>query len=369
MSSSQASGNDGVQAGDLGSLLSSSFRISDKPGKGLCDLPVEILEKICRYLLGDQLLEFDSPTFKTKISGPGFTCYRMPFPQDVDAASERYEAVRLDTGADAKTSPWDAASSSIQDLAVANSWGGTELIPPHIMLKFTKDMCVTKVDLAAMATCRKLRVPAVRMFWSTNTFSFEDPVIFRDFIGYHGLDVMRQVHHLNILFHPIMNLARWWNAAFDQRGKSALKVFPNLDTLHVTLTPRCDGKEPWATLTKVCAIPVLKFWKANLSHVPLTIGRALYEKWGDPAFAFDMMKTFLFGLATGDSFLEDVQWQLSHGLTAERGQLLATAYGDSVYWNPAVFPYDAPKFPFPMEIADMETDLPVAEHSDDEDSD
>ena len=275
----------------------------------------------------------------------------------------------LDTGAGAKISPWDAASSSNQDLAIANGWAGTGQIPPHMQIKFTKDMCVTKLDLGAMAACWKLRVPAVRVFWSTNIFSFENPAIFRDVIGYHGLDVLRQVRHLNILFHPIMTLARWWNAAFDRRGKSALKVFPNLDTLHVTLTPRCDGKEPWATLTKVCTIPVLKFWKANLGHVPLTIGRARYEAWGDPGFAFDMAKAFFFGLTTGDSFLEDVQWQLSHGLMAKRGQLLDTAYGDSVDWRPSVFPFEAPKYPFPLEIADMETDLPVAEHSDDEDSD
>ena len=83
MSSSKASDKYGVQAGDLGSLLSSSLKISDKPGKGLCDLPIEVLEKICRYLIGDQMLEFDSPISTTKRSKAGFFCYRMPLPQDV----------------------------------------------------------------------------------------------------------------------------------------------------------------------------------------------------------------------------------------------------------------------------------------------
>ncbi|MDI1489987.1 MAG: hypothetical protein OHK93_001186 [Ramalina farinacea] len=215
MPPSQTSEKDGVQAGDLGSLLSSSLKISEKPVKGLCDLPVEVLEKICRYLLGDQLLEFDSPTFETKRPRPRFTCCRMPLPQDIDAASERYEAVRLDTGAGAKISQWDATSSSNQDIAVANSWAGTEMIPPHMQIPFTKDMCVTKLDLGAMATCWKLRVPAV----------------------------------------------------------------------------------------------------------------------------------------------------------PKRGQLLNVAYGDNVDWRPSVFPFEAPKFPFPLEIADMETDLPATEYSDNEDSD
>ena len=368
MSPSQASEKSAVQV-VLGPLLSSSLKISDKPVKGLCDMPVEVLEKICRQLLGDQLLEFDSPTFETKRSKLSFTSYRMPLPHDIDAASERYEAVRLDAGAGAKISPWDAASSGSQDIAIANNWAGTALVPPHMQLQFTKDIRVTKLDLGAMATCWKLRATAIRVFWSTNIFWFENPVIFRDFISYHSLEILRQIRHLNILFHPIMTLARWWNAAFDRRGKSAIKVFTNLDTLHVTLTPRCDGKEPWATLTKVCAIPVLKFRKANFSHVPLTIGRARYEKWGDPELARDMMKTFGFGLATGDSFLEDVQWQLSHGITAERGKLLVVAYGDTVDWRPSVFPFEAPKFPFPVEVADMEMDLPAPEHSDDEDYD
>ena len=277
--------------------------------------------------------------------------------------------VPLDTVADANISPWDAATSSSQDLAVANSWAGTEMIPPHMMIEFTKDLFVTKLDLSAMATCWKLRVPAVRMFWSTNTFSFEAPLLFRSFIGYHSMDVLRQIRHLNILFHPIMTLARWWHRAFDQPGKSALQVFPNLDTLHVTLIPRYDGGEVWATHTKVCTIPVLKFWKANLSHVPLTIGRARYQGWENPEYTEYMHKSIMFGLASGHSFLEDAQWQLSHGLAAaEKGQLRTAAFGDSVNLYSA-FPYPEPKYPFPREIEDMETDLPVAEHSDDEDSD
>lgn len=80
-----------------------------------------------------------------------------------------------------------------------------------------------------------------------------------------------------------------------------------------------------------------------------------------------MNKSILSGLASGHSFLEDAQWQLNHGITAEKGQLRA-AFGDSVDWDPWSFPYSYAKKTFSREIADMATDLPVAV-DDDEDSD
>lgn len=228
-----------------------------KPRKGLCDLPTEVLEKICRCLLGDQLLEFLSNTFRVETSSPRFACHRIPIAQDVHAASERYEAVRLplDTGAGALFSPWNAASSSNRDIAVANNWAGTRLISPHVDQEFSKDTCVTRNDLGAMETCWKLRVLAVRIFWSTNTFSFEMPLIFGEFIAYHSFEGLRQIRHIHILFHPTMKVARWWHAAFKQQRRSALKGFPSLSTLHVTLTPRWDRKDAWATHTKVCIVP------------------------------------------------------------------------------------------------------------------
>ena len=231
-------------------------------------LPGELRDRIFRYVIGDQLIHLLSCSTRSFIHT---TCIAT---QSESRAYQEFKSSHQSVSKEnpeepipfqtrhAHCKPW-APKERGEQLKWRNPDGAAQVPYP-------------KLDLCIMRACKQTYVECSFLLWTTNTFSFEDPLTLRRFVDKMNTVQKKQLTTIHIEKPWISHESDGWSKLLNV---TLLKKLSSLKTLHVTFFT-----SPWvfikgyirAPITSDDTEPTFAMKMLPLSNVTVVI--ADYEK-------------------------------------------------------------------------------------------